>query len=127
MINIQRFTFNSFLVNTYLLWDETGEALLVDAACYESSEQEELAEFIKKNKLKLVRNLNTHCHIDHVLGNEFIAEHFGIHPEYHEDSSFYFETAKEIGYSFGFTLGKMPEVRRFLEDGDKITWGNSAL
>lgn len=115
------------MVNTYLLWDETKEAVVVDAACYEESEKEEFKEFITRNNLKLVRNLTTHCHIDHVLGNEFISDQFGVNPEYHEDSAFYFDTAREIGYSFGFTLGRIPDVKWYFENGDKIKWGNSTL
>jgi glyoxylase-like metal-dependent hydrolase (beta-lactamase superfamily II) len=127
MINIQRFTFNAFMVNTYLLWDETGDAIIIDAACYEKKEQEELAGFIDKHQFKLVRNLNTHCHIDHVLGNGFISDHYGIHPEYHADSEFYFHTAREIGSSFGYTLDKIPAPAALLEDGQAVSWGNSEL
>ena len=86
MIKIKKFVHNTFMVNSYILYDETGECILVDAACYEPEEEEEIRKFIAGNNLKLVRNLNTHCHIDHVLGNAFIAGEYGINPEYHENS-----------------------------------------
>jgi glyoxylase-like metal-dependent hydrolase (beta-lactamase superfamily II) len=127
MINIQQFTFNLFMVNTYLLWDNTGEAIVIDAACNSKSEQDQLTEVIKKNNLRLVRNLNTHCHVDHVLGNDFIATNFGINPEYHEDSVIFFHTLKEMGMSFGFTINNIPHPARFLDDNETITWGNSSL
>ena len=127
MINIQIFTFNAFQVNTYLLWDETGEAVIIDAACYEPVEQEKLAEAIRSRKLKPVRNLITHFHIDHVLGNEFIAERYGINPEYHEDSEAFLSTAQEIGSSFGFSVSGFPEPARYLQDNEIIRWGNSKL
>ena len=127
MIKINRFVFNTFMVNSYVLYDETGECILIDAACYGPEEEEELRSFIADNNLKLVRNLNTHCHIDHVLGNNFIAQVYGIRPEYHKNSIIFFHTLKEMGSNFGFELNQIPETKRFLEDGETITWGNSSL
>jgi glyoxylase-like metal-dependent hydrolase (beta-lactamase superfamily II) len=127
MIHIQQFTFNAFMVNTYLLWDESLEAILIDPACHDEEEQEQLAEVIKKQNLTLVRNLNTHCHIDHVLGNDFISTKYGINPEYHPGSVIFFHTMKEIGSSFGYSVKNIPKPRRFLEDGETILWGSSSL
>jgi hydroxyacylglutathione hydrolase len=127
MVQIQKFTFNTFMVNTYLLYDETRECVIIDAAFYEDSEQDEILDFMERNQLKLVRNLNTHCHIDHVLGNGFIADKFGILPEYHKASLPFFFTAKEIGSSFGYTLGSIPDPKCFIEDGELVRFGNSEL
>jgi len=127
MIRIERFTFNTFMVNTYLLYDETGECIVVDAACFDEPEKEMLSSFLADHKLKLVRNINTHCHIDHVLGNDFIKQNYGIGPEYHEASVPFFHVAKEIGQSFGYNLHRIPEPQGFLGDGTEVTFGNSAL
>jgi glyoxylase-like metal-dependent hydrolase (beta-lactamase superfamily II) len=115
------------MVNSYILFDETGECILIDAACYDPGEQDELSSYISSNNLTLVRNLNTHCHVDHVLGNNFIAEKYGITPEYHINSTPFFHTLQEISYSFGFRVDKMPQAERFLEDSEIIRWGNSSL
>ncbi len=127
MLRIQKFIFNSFQVNCYILVEESGECLIIDAACYENREKQEVKDFIEKNDLKLVRNLNTHCHIDHILGNGFIAETFGIHPEYHEDSVPLLVSASEIAESFGYTIKKIPVPARYLKDNEKITLGTSIL
>jgi glyoxylase-like metal-dependent hydrolase (beta-lactamase superfamily II) len=127
MIQIHKFIFNNFKVNSYLLYDETGECILADAAFYGQEEEEEFTNFISAHNLKLVRNLNTHCHIDHILGNNFIARVYGINPEYHKNSVLFFHTLKEIGSNFGFEIDQVPEPRRFLEDGETIRWGNSSL
>lgn len=127
MITIKKFVFNTFMVNTYILFDESGEAVIVDAACYETREQEALRSFITEHNLRLVRNLNTHCHVDHVLGNPFIAASFGVNPEYHEKSLPFFGTMKEIGSSFGYAVGQPPATARFLDDGEVITFGRSSL
>jgi hydroxyacylglutathione hydrolase len=127
MIKIKTFVFNAFMVNSYILYDETGECILIDAGCYALKEQKELTKFIDGHNLKLVRNLNTHCHIDHVLGNDFVEQVFKINPEYHKNSLPFFHTLSEIGSSFGYNIPRIPEPKRFLEDGETIRWGESTL
>jgi hydroxyacylglutathione hydrolase len=127
MIKLQKFVFNTFQVNSYILHDESGECVIIDAACYENNEKQEVKEFIEKNNLKLVRNINTHCHIDHILGNGFIAETFGIYPEYHEASVSFVVNAGDIARSFGYTMNDFPAPARYLKDKEKIWFGNSVL
>jgi glyoxylase-like metal-dependent hydrolase (beta-lactamase superfamily II) len=127
MIQIHRFTFNSFMVNSYFLYDETGACIAVDAACYDNSEKEEIRSFLEKNKLKLTRHINTHCHIDHVLGNQHLADTYQIFPEYHKASIPFFYTAREIGITFGYRLDQIPEAKGYPEDGDEIRFGSSSL
>ncbi len=127
MITIKPFAFNPFMVNTYLLFDETREAIVVDAACSDQREEEHLENFLKANSLKLVRNINTHCHIDHILGNVFIEERYGILPEYHPGGELFLLKAKEIGATYGFKVDRVPEAGKLLEDNEMIRWGNSSL
>jgi len=127
MIKIQKFVFNSFQVNSYILQDESGECVIIDASCFDVREEQEVKEYIGKNNLKLVRNLNTHCHVDHLFGNGFIADTFGIHPEYHEAAVPFLITAGEIAESFGYDLNEIPSPARYLNDNEKITFGTSVL
>jgi len=127
MITIRTFVFNAFGVNTYVLYDETGEAIVVDAACSDSRDEQNLASFLDGNQLVVKRHLNTHCHIDHILGNAFLEDRYGIAPEYHPASSYYSHTAREIAASFGFRLDRIPDPCHLLEDGEVIRWGNSHL
>ena len=127
MGKIKKFIFNDFQVNTYLLYDESLECIIVDAACYKEKEKKELQDYIAENKLKIVRHINTHCHVDHIIGNAFIAEKYGIYPEYHEESVPFFLTAREIGSSFGYSIGKFPDPEGFIESGNNISYGNNNL
>ena len=115
------------MVNTYVLYDESGDCILVDAACYEPEEKSQLMEFIEENHLQPTRNLNTHCHVDHILGNKFIADIYKIFPEYHEASSPFLVTAPEIAGSFGYVMDQIPAPARFLRENEKITLGSSSL
>jgi len=127
MITIKTFAFNPFMVNTYLLYDETGEAIIVDAACSDQREEEQLENFLETNSLKLVRNIYTHCHIDHILGNTFIEDRFGIMPEYHPASEPFLLRAKELGAGYGFRVERIPKADRLLDNNEMIRWGNSSL
>jgi glyoxylase-like metal-dependent hydrolase (beta-lactamase superfamily II) len=72
MTNLQSFQFNAFQENTYLVWDQQKNCVVIDPGCYSRDEQMELISFIEENDLKIAALLNTHAHIDHILGNQFI-------------------------------------------------------
>ena len=127
MISVKKFVFNAFMVNTWVLYDETGECIIIDPGCNEAGEERFLDNFLSENNLRLVRNLNTHCHIDHILGNGYIAERYRVYPEYHQASLPFFTTAREIAMSFGFSLDHIPEPKGFISGDETITFGRSVL
>lgn len=75
-MHIKSFVFNPFYENTYVVSAETGEAFIFDPGCYEEFEIAEICEHIENEKLKIKAIINTHCHIDHVLGNEVLKRKF---------------------------------------------------
>lgn len=126
-MNIHSFSFNAFQVNTYIIWDETKECIIVDAACYQEFEKKELKDFLAHNGLKPVKLLNTHCHIDHILGNPYIEMEFGLRPYIHAAGKVFLQNAVEHAWSFGFELEKVVDPIGFVEDGEEISFGNSRL
>ena len=84
MFNIQSFTFNPVQENTYILYNESGTCIVIDPGCYFDEEKEELQDFISKSRLTPKMLLNTHCHLDHVFGNKFVAENYGLILHIHE-------------------------------------------
>lgn len=78
MITIKSFEFNYFQENTFLLYDDTREAVLIDCGCCRKEEEKELTDFILENKLTLKHLLCTHLHVDHVFGNGFIYKTYGL-------------------------------------------------
>jgi glyoxylase-like metal-dependent hydrolase (beta-lactamase superfamily II) len=127
MIQIQKFSFNAFQVNTLVLFDETRECIIIDAACYEDGERKELVVFIKKNKLKPIKLINTHCHIDHILGCNFACNYFNIGLDIHKDGEPFLENAVEHGMSFGFSIEPLVKPSNYIVDGDSISFGKSNL
>ena len=72
MFTVKAFTFSPISENTYLLYNEEREALLIDPGCYFETEREELQSFIATHNLQLRLLLNTHCHLDHVFGTKWV-------------------------------------------------------
>ncbi len=127
MLQLKLFTFNPFYENTYILYDETKACVIIDPGCYEPEEKRELFDFIIKEDLKPVRLLNTHCHIDHVLGNKFVAESFGLKVEIHALEYPLLKATIVYGSRYGIMVEESPEPLTSLKDGEEITFGNSTL
>jgi glyoxylase-like metal-dependent hydrolase (beta-lactamase superfamily II) len=125
--NVKRFVFNSFGVNTYVLGDETGKCLVIDPACQSRQEESELALYITGNNLIPVGMINTHFHIDHIVGNNFICNTFHLLPQCHKSSKMFWETAAEFGAVFGIKVENLIVPRDFINEGDSIGYGNSSL
>jgi glyoxylase-like metal-dependent hydrolase (beta-lactamase superfamily II) len=127
MIRIEKFIFNPFSENTFLLYDETGECIIIDPGCYERFEENIIAEFLLSKNLKLVRQVFTHCHIDHIFGINFIYDKFGLKPEIHKKALPFLINASQHARMFGFEMPKLVEPISFIAEGDKVKFGNSEL
>lgn len=127
MISIKSFVFGPFQENTYLLFDETKECVIIDPGCYDNRECSILAGFIKDNDLKPVKLINTHCHLDHVFGNGYVADTYHLKLEINKQETpvldSYFMSAK----LYGLNASPSPQPSAFLNEGDIIKFGNSTL
>lgn len=127
MIEIKKFTFNPIQENTYLLFDETRECIIVDAGCYFDDEKEELDNFISENKLNPVLLVNTHCHFDHVLGVNYCRYKYKLSFFIPEGEKSLVEWAVSQGDLFGVPTEPIDPADGELKEGEKIKFGNSEL
>jgi len=127
MLQIKSFTFNPLQENTYLLFDETHECVIIDPGCYEKYEQDELATFIEKNDLTVKFLLNTHCHVDHVLGNYFVKEKYKIKLYIHRDDEPVLKAVKVYAPMYGIYAYHETSPDEFIEEGMTISFGKQAL
>lgn len=125
MITIEKFTFNPFQENTYILFDETKECVVIDPGCYGPDEKKILLSFIEDNGLIPVQLLNTHCHVDHIQGNYIIARDFELKLAAHKLEIPILEGSAEWGMQYGIRGDLSPAIEIFLEEGDIIEFGNS--
>ena len=127
MISVQSFTANPYQENCYVLFDESKECIIIDPGAYTSQEQNELSRFIESKQLKPVRLLNTHCHIDHVLGNAFVHSLYGLLPEFHSLELELLHAIPSYAPQMGIRYELSPLPETFLSESGKIAFGQSEL
>ncbi len=127
MINIKQFTFNAYQENTYVLFDETGECVIIDPGMYDGGEQNELVQFITAAELKPVALLNTHCHIDHVFGNKFVFDQWALKPQFHEGELPVLQSIPGYAPQMGMSYELSPEPEVYLPSTGVVKFGNSTL
>ncbi|UYQ93109.1 MBL fold metallo-hydrolase [Chitinophaga horti] len=127
MIEIKYFTFNPFQENTYLLINDKNDCIIIDPGCYFENERTELQDYIANRGLKVARLLNTHCHIDHILGNTLVARTYNVGLEIHAADQVVLDRSPQVGamYNIPFEPSVMPSA--YLEDGDRIRFGDDEL
>jgi len=127
-MRIKSFTFNPFQENTFVVYDETKECIIIDPGCYTEKERTELRRFITSEGLKPVKLINTHCHIDHVLGNKFVSELWGLELYMHKEDLPLLENAGNIGKMYGMEdYEGSPYPKHFLAQDDTLTFGESSF
>ncbi len=120
-MQVKQFVFNPFGVNAYVLSNDTGDSILIDPSASNERERSVLADYIQKSGLTVRRVLNTHLHLDHVLGNAFVERTYGIKAEAHEADAFLLDLQREQGSMFGLPFDDLaPGLGGFLSDGDIV-------
>ena len=127
MLKIKSFVFSPIQENTYLLYDEFNNCVIIDPGCYFDDEKEQLVGFITKNLLQPKMLLNTHCHLDHVFGNKYIAETYGLVAQIHEKEKAVLEFAPASGLMYNMPFDNYTGDFIFLKEGDKIVIGQDEL
>lgn len=127
MLHIQSFANNPYQENTYLLYDDSLECAIVDPGMYTAEEQNKVINFIRTNHLKPVLLLNTHCHIDHVLGNKFVFDQFGLKPQFHEGELPVLTAVPSYAPQMGIRYEVSPLPETFLPETGTIRFGETEL
>jgi glyoxylase-like metal-dependent hydrolase (beta-lactamase superfamily II) len=124
-IAIKHFEFNAFQENTFLIYDEQKNAVIIDPGCYSRIEQEELSSFLEDEGLTLHAILGTHAHIDHVLGNSFIMNTYGVDYYLHSDDVATLKAVSSYAHLYGFE-GYLPSPAptHTLYGGEQLSFGD---
>ena len=129
MINMEiyKLVFSPIEVNTYILADQSNDCAIIDCGCYDRLEFDELAGFIENKKLNPVLLLNTHCHLDHIFGNRYMLEKYGLKTLSGKEDEINRKKAVQHAALFGLSITEPPEPGGFIADGQKITFGSNEL
>ena len=127
MIELKMFTFNPVQENTYVLWNEKGDAIIIDPGCYFTAEQETLQNFITEQNLNPVKIINTHCHFDHVFGLKWAVNTFNIEVYLHPVAEKELAFAATSAMQWGFGIANYTGPFQYLNHGDMINLGDNEL
>lgn len=127
MLNVQSFTFNPVQENTYVLYNEERLCCIIDPGCYFASEEMALKNFIESNGLKPIFLLNTHCHLDHIFGNRFVAQTYGLPLHLHRLEKQVLDYGPVSGQRWQLPFENYEGELKFLEEGDTIIVGKDEL
>ena len=126
-MEIKTFHFNPLMVNTYILSDETKEAVIVDPGNCRFYEDAQIREYVADNKLEIKYIINTHPHLDHIAGNPWCKTEYGAEILLHEEGMKEYNRAYAYATVFGFEIADMPAPDRHIQEGEILTFGNQKL
>ncbi len=127
MLTIKSFEFSPIQENTYILYNEFNDCIIIDPGCYFDAEKEELIAFITYNKLTPKMLINTHCHLDHVFGNKFISEKYNLTLKIHENEKAVLAFAPTSGLMYNMPFDNYKGEFILLSAGDTISLGKDVL
>jgi len=121
------FTFNEFSENSYILYDSSKECIIIDPGCNRREEQLLFSDFIENNGLKPVKLINTHCHIDHILGNRYVSEKYELDLIAHKKEIPVLAAADISSKIYQINYDPSPEIKSFIDEGDPLSFGETSL
>tara|TARA_B110000046_G_scaffold48630_1_gene53922 strand:- start:35005 stop:35643 length:639 start_codon:yes stop_codon:yes gene_type:complete len=127
MIRIKKFTFNPFQENSYLLVNDKNDCIVVDPGCFNANEEDELSKYIENEKLTPTHLINTHFHIDHVLGNNFVADKYNLPVTAYNSEIDMIAMAERSAKLYGIPYKSSPKPTHFLNEGNTIEFGASQI
>jgi hydroxyacylglutathione hydrolase len=98
--------------------------MIIDPGCYYREEQQELSEFIDQHKLTVTHVLNTHCHVDHVLGNYFVTDRYKVPLMIPRGEDPVLKSVKVYAPAYGFTSYQEAEPKGFLTEQTLLNLDN---
>ncbi|HTH30543.1 MAG TPA: MBL fold metallo-hydrolase [Lacibacter sp.] len=127
MFTVKAFTFSPVQENTYILYNEQKKAFIIDPGCYFDEEREELASFLQQTELQPIQLLNTHCHLDHVFGNKWIYETYGLELHLHPNEKQVLDYAPASGLMWNLPFDNYNGPLHWLKESDEIIMGEDKL
>ncbi len=127
MLTVKSFTNNPFQENTYILYNENKDAIIIDPGMYDTKEFADFFEFIDAEKLNPILLLNTHTHLDHLFGNAAVLKKFSIPFAFHKSDKPIFDSAFEAGKMYNISFEQSPQPDYYISENDLIKIGDDEL
>lgn len=127
MLTVQHFEFSPIMENTYVLYNESGDCVIIDPGCYDQREEQMLKSWIANQHLHPKFLLNTHCHLDHVFGNRYVHETWNLELYLHPNEKIVLDYAPEAGKRWNLPFVNYEGPLHYIRAGDTIRLGTDEL
>jgi hydroxyacylglutathione hydrolase len=127
MLEIKAFEVNPLQENTYIIHNETRQAIIIDPGCFFTAEEELIKDYIAVNNLQPVKIINTHCHFDHVFGSKWATKQYGLEMWIHEAEEPIMRNASQSVLKYGLGFDNYTGPLHYLQEGDTVTLGDDVL
>lgn len=127
MLTVKSFTFSPVQENTYILYNEQGQCCIIDPGCYFPEERDELKKTVEKTDLTPVLLLNTHCHLDHVFGNKFVHDTWGLSLHLHEKEKPVLDFAPQAGQMWQLPFDNYEGPLVYIKEGSMLKIGEEEM
>ena len=127
MLTVKFFEFSPVQENTYVLFNEHKQAVIIDPGCYSNAEKQTLQKLVTDNNLDVIQLINTHCHLDHVFGNKWVAETYNLELFVHAEEEKVLAFAPQSGVMYGLPFENYNGPLHFLDAGDEVKVGQDIL
>jgi hydroxyacylglutathione hydrolase len=127
MLNIHSFTFNPFQENTYIIYNEHKECIIIDPGMYSATEQMQLNSYIIQNEFNPIQLINTHCHIDHIFGNKYCSDTYQLELCIHKNEIPVLDSGNNTAIIYGLNYDESPLASKFITEQDVIKIGDETL
>jgi len=125
MITVKTFIFSPFQENTYVVYDESGKGIIIDAGCYDEQEKQIITLFLEQNKIEPILLLSTHGHLDHNFGNKFLMNTYNLPLYAHQADARILSQAGVFAGIYGYEMEDSPVISHEVIDGETIHAGNT--
>lgn len=127
-MKIHKFTLNPLQENTYLVTDAANNGVIIDPGCYFQEEKEALKGFIQKENIDLKAIINTHAHLDHIMGIAYIKDQFDVPLYLHKKDEVTLNMGEQSAKLYGLSLFEpSPQPDEWLEEGQELRFGDIAF
>ena len=120
-LTVHTLTFNPFQENTYIIAAPSGDCIIIDPGCFDVAERKDFKKALQDLGLTPVRLINTHCHIDHILGNAFVSKEYQLGLEIHRGEIPVLEAGPKVAGMYNIPYDPSPAPVSFLNEGDTIS------
>ncbi len=122
------FTVNPFSMNCFVYWDENSrDGVIIDPGAFENFEKEEILNYVTQNNINIRYILNTHGHIDHIMGNDWAKNMWNVPLLMHKDDMPLIDKALDQGAMFGVTFPKPPDPDQFIDETSEVKFADTVF